>query len=269
VASLGELTEKYVEALEGMKSSYTKSGEIEIALAVSAEIEMHKSAGKAIAKPVLVTIESLPKLLQTGLMIWFPLNEKEGGTVSGMGREDWLGTLIGTTYSPEGAMGGARRFNGIADRINLGKGIPDSDRFTVSVWVKTDAKQTKGGIFSDYDGKGGNDVMLALVGNQSVHIRADKSGDTLRAILPISRALTSNWHHLVWVMDGRDSIIYLDGEEVGRHEEEGSNKGFHGAYLGYANDLQSWSYFEGELDEFMMWNRPLDEEEIRNLISLY
>ena len=260
--SLADLKSKYVDALRGMKKAYTKAGKIELAIAIASEIEAYGAEGDLAENGAPRTLAQLPEDLQSGLTAWFPLDEDGVVEVKDLAKRGMVGQLSGTLYTPDGVIGGARKFRGQGDRIALGHEIPDSPRFSVSVWVKYTGMAGKGGIFSDYDNKFANDVMLALVSAQEVHLRADKGGDKLRTEAILSEPLTQGWHHLVWIVDSRETVLYLDGEEAVRHEGEGSNRGFHGAYLGFANDGKTWSYFEGEIDEFMMWERALNEEEI-------
>lgn len=39
-------------------------------------------------------------------------------------------------------------------------------------------------------------------------------------------------------------------------------------YIGYSFNGGAWSYFHGELDEFMMWDRSLKAEEIQTIVDL-
>ncbi len=264
-ASLRDLRTKFVTALEALKTSYTKAGDVDTALAVAAEIANHNALLTGSAAPVRQSLSDLPADLQKGLILWFPFDEEGAATVADLSPNAMQGVIKGTRFTKDGKIGGARSFNGIEDRIEIAGQLPDAERFTISVWIKTPGNAGKGGIFCDYNGVGANDLLYSLVGNDAVYIRADKSGKTLNAEVKLPEKLTTEWHHLVWVAGQRDSTLYVDQKPVGKVREEGSNVGFHMAFIGYSISDQGRRNFEGLLDEFMMWDRALSHGEVEEL----
>lgn len=262
---LRDLRTKFVGALEALKVNYTKAGEVDIALAVAAEIAKHNALLTGAAEPLRQSLLDLPADLQKGLILWFPFDEEGVATVADLSPSAMQGVIKGTQFTKDGKIGGARSFNGIEDRIEIAGQLPDAERFTISVWIKTPGNPGKGGIFCDYNGVSANDLLYSLVGNDAVYIRADKSGKKLNSLVKLPEKLTTEWHHLVWVAGQRDSTLYVDQEPVGKVREEGSNVGFHTAFIGYSISDQGRTNFEGLLDEFMMWDRPLTHGEVEEL----
>lgn len=68
-------------------------------------------------------------------------------------------------------------------------------------------------------------------------------------------------------MGRRDTKIYLNGEIAGQIDQQGSNTGHHGAFLGYAHDGSKYSVYKGIMDEVCLWRRPLTEEEVKLLYN--
>ncbi len=267
---LASLVKKYVGALELLKQSLTKSGELEAAIAVALEI---KRVGSMPADPGEVPMpswEGLPRDIQEGLTAWFSFDDDDDDAeqVKGGSSRALTGTLEGTSYTGDGKIGGARVFDGVNDRITLSDQIPDSERFTIALWIKSEGTPGGGGLFGDFTGKSGNDLMFALSGEQKVHIRADKSGSRFQEVVDLPEPLSKEWHHLAWVSGSNDSTLYLDGKKFARVRGGGSNVGFHGAFIGYSTERGSWTYFHGALDEFMMWDRSLNAEEIQAVYDL-
>lgn len=258
---------KYIEALKNVQTSLTKAGKLEEAVAVLEEIERISSVEREVDTSAL-EFSDLPDSLRGGLTAWFPFDANEEKEVLDISPEKMVGALRGTSHLEEGKIGGARYFNGENDRIELGKQIPDSERFSVSAWVKYEGTPGRGAIFSDFDGKNANDLMFSIATMESIHIRADKSGDKLRAVVPLTKPLTTEWHHIVWTLNSRESLLYVDGGKVGEYREKGCNKGYHNAFIGYGNIGGGWSHFHGAIDEFMIWDRALDEDEVKELCKL-
>lgn len=264
-SSLRDLRTKLITALESLKTSYTKEGEVDTALAVAAEIANHNALLTGSAPFLRQSLSDLPEDLQKGLILWFPFDEEAEATVTDLSPKAMQGVVKGTQFAKDGRIGGARSFNGIDDRIEIAGQLPDAERFTISVWIKTPGNAGKGGIFCDYNGVAANDLLYSLVGNEAIYIRADKSGKTLNAEVKLPEKLTTEWHHLVWVAGQRDSTLYIDQKPVGKVREEGSNVGFHTAFIGYSISDQGRRNFEGLLDEFMMWDRALTHGEVEEL----
>lgn len=212
---------------------------------------------------------NLPISLERELVARYGFTTKEGGHVADETGRGYDGAVQGAEWTEHGKIGGAYRFDGIDDRINITKELPDSSTFTVSAWVKYQGQGADGGIFSDYDGRSGNDVMFSLTGPGSVHIRADKNGAKLKSHVSFTRELTEDWHHIVWTMTPSKSTVFLDGKPTGEVRDKGSNFGNHGAYIGFSNDGSQWTYFKGFIDELMIWNRALSESEVRDLYDLH
>lgn len=261
-ASLRELRVKYIAALESLKTARTKAGAVDSAVAIAAEISKHTGLLAGSIPPFQQSIDDLPPDLRKGLILWIPLDEEAGAPLADLSPTGLVGSARGTTFTKTGRIGGARSFNGIDDRIELAGQLPDSERFTLCAWIKASADLQKGGIFSDYTGAGGNDLLFGLFANQDVYIRADKSGRKLNGQVRLPQTLSTGWHHLAWECGPRDSTIYLDGKAVGKVREEGSNIGFHMAFIGFCISDRGPLYFSGLIDEVMMWSRSLAPAEI-------
>lgn len=259
---------KYVTALESLKRSLTKAGNFDTAMAVAKEIERISSQTRVEEAPRMRKLDDLPTAIQEGLIAWFSFDDDDSEHVKDSGSLGLTGALEGTTFTGDGKIGGARSFDGSRDRVVLADQMPDAERFTIAMWVKSKGTPGAGGLFCDFTFKSGNDLMFALAGEQKIHIRADKSGHQFNEVADLPAPLSDDWHHLAWVLGSNDSTLYLDGEKFERVRGEGSNVGFHGAYIGYSFNGGAWSYFHGELDEFMMWDRALDADDIREIVDL-
>lgn len=263
-----ELHAKYVIALESLKRSLTKAGNFETAMAVAKEIERISNQTVAAGTPRMRELDDLSMEIQEGLIAWFSFDDEDSAQVKDSSSRGLTGALEGTTFTKGGKIGGARSFDGSSDRVVLADQIPDAELFTIAMWVRSKGTPGTGGLFCDFTFKSGNDLMFALAGEQKIHLRADKSGHRLIAMADLPAPLSNDWRHLAWVVGSNDSTLYLDGKKIERVRGGGSNVGFHGGYIGYSFNGGAWTYFHGELDEFMMWDRSLKEEEIQAVFDL-
>ena len=265
-----QLTQRYVQTLNTLKKSLVQKGELQEGIAVDEEIKSMASIVERLREGRGMTNikRPLPPELKKDLILFFPFDEEGKDFVEDLSESGYKGVLEGTTYVPNGKSAGARSFNGMRDRIAISGPLPDSTEVTVSVWINFQGDEMTGGIFSDFDGRTGNDLMLCLVGDERLHIRADKSGGRLRTQVRLRKSVKNAWHHLVWVMDEDDSTVYLDGRRVERVEARGTNVGFHRAFIGFANNETNWAYFKGEIDELMVWKRALTGNQVDTVYGL-
>lgn len=74
---------------------------------------------------------------------------------------------------------------------------------------------------------------------------------------------TNEWHHIAVTFDGRNILIYQDGEEVGKLAQPGAAIDTSGSPLNIGNGIAADRAFQGLLDEVRIWNRPLTKDEVR------
>ena len=273
-AQIQTLASGYVVTLEALKVRFVQSGRLDDAKEVDAELKsIAKIAGQPGTAPASVnTKPDLPSTLARDLTAWFPLDEKQDATeILDVSSKGLKARPEGTTYVADGVKNGARSFNGDRDRIALVNPLPDSEEFTISMWVKYDGAEHSGGLFSDFDGRGGNDLMFALRGEKQIHVRADKTPDgSLAALVDVRGGVKAGeWIHLVWAMDKRGSSVYANGKRIARVEGPGRNIGCHRAYIGFSNNTSNWSYFKGQIDEVMIWSRALSGSQVDEVLGLY
>ncbi|MDP7649982.1 MAG: LamG domain-containing protein, partial [Candidatus Thalassarchaeaceae archaeon] len=145
----------------------------------------------------------------------------------------------------------------------------DADQLSVSVWQKLhEVRSTSTLWFSAASAPGGQRNYQAHIpwGNSNIYF--DTAGCCGGGDTRISAAGGIDfleWHHFVFVKDGENKTIYIDGELF----LEGVNTGtlyddWGTTYLG-VNDLGNGGHMAGIIDDFGVWARPLTEAEIQYL----
>ena len=152
----------------------------------------------------------------------------------------------GVAFVRAGRVGGALEFDGTNDSVFLGN-LSESNR-SYSVWVypkKTSSLQriTRGGSLDAFG------VMINNSNNRW-HVGSVGSGSSVRFF---------EWNHLVWVSGVG---LYVNGE-LDILGTQTSNQSNIPVYLGSYNATSE--FFQGRMDEFILWDRTLSADEVREL----
>lgn len=217
-----------------------------------------------------------------GLTGWFKFLEGAGtnlidvksGTVATLaGSPTWVGGKI-NTYSIN--------FDGVDDEVTVNSSLKVGQIFAYSFWFKRDAENlwyppfmgskyfagvgSSGGA-AVYQTQGSNLLRFEILANntlrQSIIATAGSFGD-----------LTNNkqWNHCVAQSDGRFLSLYLNGRCVGKALKTVTIAWNSAPFvLGGKNTENpggTAQYYDGQLDDVRIYNRALDESEIRALAMM-
>ncbi len=214
--------------------------------------------------------------LDDGLVAYYPFH----GDAKDAGAHGYHGSVRGCTPTKDhrGAGNYAYEFDGVDDYIYFGPVLPDMDTMTVSLWVCSDepasgdpAKDSV--LFSDGDWTLGNDVYLTTNSDSVIALRADKNEFSFYWTVSSSVPLHQSWRHLVWVMTGTDSGVYVDGQKIATLPAGGSNRGNHDFLLGTEEFPQGQfgrirGYWKGKVACLRIYNRGLSDSEIQDLYQM-
>ena len=166
-------------------------------------------------------------------------------------------------------------FDGTSDFVELGDVLNNvTVPFSISAWVRVQGGGTYFLIRSEdpVSTESGNHygIILSLqFGNQIVVHYGDGRGGGIqhrrakRATVP---RFAGDWHHVAAVVRGpTDMSVYLDGEDVGGNYEGGGQEMVHSdlpARIGLTTLYGPW-WYKGRADELRIWNKDLDQDEIR------
>jgi len=199
------------------------------------------------------------------LVAYFPFS----GTAEDFGPLGIDGIISGALFTADrnGISNSAVSFDGVNDKITCG----DNDRnitntVSISVWVKTTA--TVGGhIVSKYDGK--NDrgwiVQIGSINGAGLYGR-NTGGEFARAETSL-KFNDNQWHNLIGIIDSNSFKLWVDGNLVGEDELYASTPDLtNNDQLGIGHwalgDLGEHYYYNGIIDDVLIFNRVLTSEEI-------
>jgi hypothetical protein len=181
----------------------------------------------------------------------------------------WLAALLFIAVFPNGTGAGTLKFDGVSSRVQKAglTGFPTT-AITTEFWVRT-AGPAGRGLFSYSSATADNEWTLFSPDNLRVHVGSAGAG----AIVDTGVAIhDGQWHHVAVSWRNTDSQvqIHMDGVSVftgvlaGRVGYVFKNGGFFA--LGQDQDSFGGGFsdtFQGELDEFRIWNRVLTTPEIQ------
>jgi hypothetical protein len=214
---------------------------------------------EALGLPIILSDDDsyLPK---QGLQAWYPFdtnyNDLSGNNYNGrvVGNVPFIADRNGKSNSA--IQGGSGYITTSKDFFRFSR----KDSYSVSVWFTVPSYGCSGRLLSTESSEG--HLRIGNSGNGTIVVQF---GDYLYP----TKTSPNKWHHLVYVYDNRNEVVYIDGfANVTNYEQEMSevlvyNTPFTiGAKASPAYDL--WC---GNIDDIGVWNRPLSSQEVLKLFN--
>ena len=207
---------------------------------------------------------------------YWKFDEGEGTTAyDSVGNNDGILTNMDPTNWVVGKIGGALDFDGVDDFVDVGDPLDDSldfgtsTDFTISIWFETSSaneqmivnKRTSGTYDAGYEVYMNGGKIYAKIADGSSSV-SESTTQTFNDGI--------NWHHLVVVYDRDDVMtIYVDGLNKASKSISGIldvNTG-QAFTIGARNEAGQYAYFNGKIDDVMIFDRALSPGEIEKLFE--
>jgi len=216
--------------------------------------------------------------LALSLMIYWKMDEIVGTTVIDSVNTANDATAYSQPESTVGKLGKALSFNSLkkqyvhkshADNIDFGKGD-----FTIAFWLRAGNPDQCMSILSKANNLGEEDQYKGFVfSNQdvpvedSLHFSVNSGGTGKKndKKATASGVFDNQWHHIVGTRKGTDIILYVDAKEKGRDSDVQQSVSVNEPLL--IGSLMGDYFFDGDIDEVIIWNRSLSQEEINTLYN--
>ena len=211
---------------------------------------------------IITNIEFLKSL---GAISWWRLNGNANDEIGGN-----HGTLNGNVSFVNGKFGQAGSFDGDGDYVNVSDS-PDLRiiNYSVGVWVKPNGAPDQ--IWKGIIGKPGRNHNFWLNSAGYVHhrFRTSTNWNAGAPDTPSGSISWDVWNYVVITNDGTTAKTYINGVEKASGATVGpliaNSTTF---YFGRNLDGSSGHYFNGLIDEVIIFNRALTENEIQQLYGL-
>lgn len=224
---------------------------------------------------ILLVMPSMVKATEKGLMLYFPFEEGSGDTAvdaSGNGNDGVIKGGAKWVASMKN-FGKALQFNG-SDVDVRAPHIPlDNRSFTIMMWVNPILYTDQQLVFSQKQSNATNLSMHFRLGGPGAGAAAPVGGIRMGFYSndldsPAGIIEDNTWYHLTFWYDFENKTrrIYVNGEKVA--EDVGKSP-----FLGTSGDtvVGSWTsdgqYFKGIIDEVRIYDHPLAEDEIQNIMK--
>jgi len=215
----------------------------------------------------------LPRYLKRGLVLHYSFDENRRDEVADRTGNRHHGRVNGATWVERGKLGGACRLDGEDDFIEL----PNSPsmRFDrggcISLWINVSEfpeSPSSCVVFSQGDMGG---LWAELYSNKHLAMRIASSNRSVN--LAITSVDAGHWHHIAILYDGEGGtgIAVIDGKQRKRIKVSPYTSNRTTGYtLGKATCSAGARnrYFNGYIDEVMIWNRALSDAEIKQVYKL-
>ena len=217
----------------------------------------------------LMLATSLALAQMDALLLYLPFDEDGGTTAvdkSGNGHD---GVINGAAAWTDGRHGKALVFNGTDVFVEI-ELTPDltfnaGDSFTAAVWINTtDTPDPQDGIFGDYRVSTTPfwGMILKPDGNIICYLRNGGS-ITITTTTPVN---DGTWHHLAFIRDTDNgkARVYVDGALIEEADDptgdiDSGQSVFIGEHLN--------RFLIAALDDVVLFNSPLTEAEIKNIMG--
>jgi len=202
--------------------------------------------------------------LTRGLVGYWPLDGNEpllGKTYdrSGYGNH---GTLVADTHSVISERGRVMSFDGTGDYVDVGN-VAELDLInegTISAWVKTGISGWEAIVSKGSWGVIRNGYVLELISGQ-IYLALDNATAHSDYASGVSGLNDNKWHNIVVNWNGTTVSFYSDSAFLSNSVQTliptGGVYNFKIGYEGY--------YFNGSIDEVMIFNRALSAQEVQQL----
>jgi len=202
------------------------------------------------------------------LVAWWKLDDNTEDIAVDLSDNGNDGNLVGDASLTQGLIGGAYKFDGDGDYVDIGNAaaLNITNQITVSAWIKVDtfdsnyqAIVTKGdSAWRLQRDEGNNNLEFACTG-------VDVPGAEWSGIFGTKDVNDGQWHHAVGVYDGNMMRLYVDGDLDVSSKASGTiqinNKP---VYIG-ENAERPGRYWNGLIDDVQVYNYALTSDEIATI----
>ena len=218
------------------------------------------------------------QVVPDGLIAYWTFDDISGDTVPDSAG-DFDGTIMeGAPKQVPGKVGKALDFDGTA-YIDTGAEISQlgAESFTFALWLKT--ANVSNPLMSKCNGDGTwacpNEKQLYIADpptsegpNKGPVEYVGCANDWIRGSIPVD---DDEWHHvaMTWDIDAREGFVYTDGEE-GTFEvgfNGGADNPGETVRVAFAAGFHSTGFYIGLMDDFRIYNRALDPDEVLEIME--
>lgn len=222
-------------------------------------------------------IREVPKtgdfnILNPSLLGNWDFNEITGNRAYNNADYDNDGIIYGANRA-EGIEGNALVFDGIDDYVGLSDcdKIKPTNAFTLAAWIKVGSNASTNYIFSDkYKGGTGKGILLRVHDSGRLIFWCGSGTDI--GVLTSSTVLNTNtWYHIVasWNNSNKEMSLWINGVKDDLTKVQNGIITYEADATTSIGRWEDNGYFNGMIDQFILWKRALSPDEIGELYNQY
>lgn len=187
------------------------------------------------------------------------------------GSGDWVNGKINTAVS----------FDGTNDHVQVDDDFGDPNTLTMTAWFKTSASSDMGilGQSDQQPPTSPTSNTPTVMIQQSGHMHVEFWTGSIVNMESTDTYNDGEWHHVAFVGDGTIQTLYMDGEYVTSRSGVIDNSWWVYTQIGAGwctgassnrcdSAVNTWTYFNGDIDDVRIYNRALSAEEVQTLYEL-
>jgi hypothetical protein len=221
----------------------------------------------AVASLFVCAVSFAQTIPTDGLIGYYNFDQEPDSIVKDQSGNNLDGNIVGGAEWVEGIRGGGMYFNGIDSYVNLSNdpAFDVVDGITLAAWVAPlDVANTQDNEWID---KGDHAWALKEKGDGNFEFFI-YDGNWFYPWFMMDESYNGAWNHFTGTFDGFMLKMYVNGDSVQSFEHAGLIAvTTHEVHLGHNSEVVD-RFFEGQLDEVMIYNRPLTNEEIKSVYEL-
>lgn len=205
----------------------------------------------------------------------------DGGSLrdtSGNGND---GTAVGGVDETEGIGSGAMMFDGDGDYVLVNNVLDLSSQtsVTISAWMKKGSIDSLSGIMLGTKASGKIEIRNQYLADGWMAWTAspNEAEYAYARMSATDSVIDDKWYHIVGIFENNNADIYIDGSRVTEDEVISGTPTFaektgayaDNLYLGAGSQINTPNiFFEGSIDEVLIYNKALSPAEIRQLYNI-
>jgi len=171
-------------------------------------------------------------------------------------------------FAPEKTVTRSIQFDGVVDYLDAGDVLdiktPTTTAFTISAWIKRE--NIAASIVSKRDNGFTTGYNFGIDGSGNLEMSWNGGSETITSSVPIP---ASKWHHVAIIYDGTTAKLYIDGVEDVTKALAAPIANSESFLIAAADgdEVNTTSFFQGNIDEVRVWDIALTEDQLRFVIN--
>jgi hypothetical protein len=219
----------------------------------------------------LISTEGAAKLDLSRLLVLYTCDEDSGEVLKDASGNGWDADIPNAKWE-DGVFGKAVRMQRTNSEVNgdIISSTAETREISIMCWVNMTAHSTYNGLVSMSNPACDASCCYRLMINPSKNPFWNAGAHTDQSLANFTFEL-DKWYHYAMVVDDEVTKIYVDGELIGEQA-----KGFEfpefdevALYVGTGESPGTWIAEDCAFDEVTVWNKALDEDEMKDVMEGY